>query len=251
MNILITNDDGIESEGLIVLKSYLEQEHDVWVAAPDRERSAVSHAITLRSGVTFAEVADREFACSGTPADCVLYALLGVLPFTPELIVSGINDGPNIGTDIIYSGTVAAARQASLMGYPSVAVSLVAEDSNKDFSPAASFILQNAATLTDLWSDTHFINVNVPNRIGSSADVWITHPAKRIYGDRLVLLSGIDGSRTYTLEGESNHAENDEGSDWDAVSAGAISISPIRLHPLNESENQAYHSTRFVGPETG
>ncbi len=247
MIILLTNDDGIESQGLITLRDTLEKSHDVWVSAPDRERSAMSHAVTLRSGVTFQKHGDRSFSCSGTPADCVLYALLGALPCVPDLVVSGINRGPNIGTDIVYSGTVAAARQAALMGCPGLAVSLASDDTPLDYIPAAEFILQNTAAFAELWNGGHFINVNVPGRVSHSAEVLVTHPAKRIYEDRLVVRSESDISRIFALNGAPNHAEYETGSDWEAVKAGAVSISPIVLHPLNEPGNEAYHSIKFKG----
>ncbi|MBT3274914.1 MAG: 5'/3'-nucleotidase SurE, partial [Spirochaetales bacterium] len=248
MKILLTNDDGIESIGLITLKTALEKSHDVWVVAPDRERSAMSHAVTLRDGVTFRQLGDQAFSCTGTPADCVLYSLLGALAFVPDLVMSGINRGPNIGTDIIYSGTVAAARQAALMGCPGIAVSLAGHDVNLDYTAAASFIVENAAALAGLWTDNHFININFPDKIVFSAGVCVTHPSRRVYEDNLVVRSESKTTKTFALEGALNYAEYEEGSDWEAIKSGAVSVSPILLHPLNQSGNEAYHSIKFKGP---
>lgn len=123
MKILLTNDDGIKSLGLRALQDVLGGEHEVWTVAPDRERSGSSHCISIKNPVRFHQVEERQFACGGTPADCVLFSCLGALPERPDLVISGINLGPNIGTDIIYSGTAAAARQAALMDIPAVAIS--------------------------------------------------------------------------------------------------------------------------------
>ena len=124
MRILLTNDDGIESPGLRELARALGGDHEVWVVAPESNRSGSSHSITLGNPARFRRVGEREFASAGTPADCVLYAILGVVPAPIDIVLSGINLGPNLGTDIVYSGTAAAARQGAFMRKPSVAVSL-------------------------------------------------------------------------------------------------------------------------------
>ena len=139
MKILITNDDGIFSEGITTLKNALIADHDVWVVAPDTERSGTSHAITLKDAVRMSRIDERTYSCGGTPADCVLYSLLGAVDLDPDIVVSGINHGPNIGTDIIYSGTVAAARQAALMDRPAVAVSVVGMQGPLNFELAAEW----------------------------------------------------------------------------------------------------------------
>jgi len=124
MNILITNDDGIESEGLKTLARVLSRDHRIMIVAPDGERSGKSHSISLGEPVRMRRMGENALACGGTPADCVLFSILGAVPEKPDIVVSGINRGPNLGTDIIYSGTAAAARQAALMGYAAVAVSV-------------------------------------------------------------------------------------------------------------------------------
>ncbi|TFG60697.1 MAG: 5'/3'-nucleotidase SurE, partial [Spirochaetales bacterium] len=105
MKILLTNDDGIQSPGLGALEDRLSSDHEIWVLAPDNERSGSSHAITLKGAVRMRNLSPRHISCNGTPADCVLYGLLGVLPERPDIVLSGINIGHNLGTDIVYSGT--------------------------------------------------------------------------------------------------------------------------------------------------
>jgi len=245
MRVLISNDDGIESPGLIALKEALDKEHDVWVTAPDRERSGTSHSITLREPVRFREVSPQMFACNGTPADTVLYALLGAIPVRPELIISGINRGPNLGTDIIYSGTAAAARQGALVGIPSIAVSVAPILPPFPYRHAARFVRMNLDILLGLWSSDHFININFPQESEEEYVVAITHPSRRIYSDRADEYVALNGDRYYFLSGEAIHAEEERGSDWNAIQEGHISISPVYLHPMNHEETHMYQAARF------
>lgn len=245
MRVLISNDDGILSPGLIALKEELQEEHEIWVTAPDRERSGTSHSITLRGPVRFRQVAERMFACNGTPADTVLYALLGAIPVKPDLIVSGINRGPNLGTDIIYSGTAAAARQGALVGIPSIAVSVAPVEPPFPYREAAGFLRRNLEILLGLWSSDHFININFPVSTGGSYKVDITHPSRRIYSDRADEYVHPNGDRYYFLTGEGIHAREEKGSDWNAIRDGNISISPVYLHPMNQDETHMYENAHF------
>ncbi len=250
MRVLVTNDDGIFSDGIEALRCALARRHEVWVVAPDVERSGISHAITLRDAVRMSRVDERSYSCGGTPADCVLYSLLGALEVRPEVVVSGINHGPNIGTDIIYSGTVAAARQAALMECPAVAVSLVGSRHRLDFARAADFVARNIELITTLWLPDHFLNINVPNALEPVPDVAITHPARRIYSDELVDFTAPRGDRYFFLHGSLDGAVAEEGSDWAAIKGGRISVSPVYLHPLNHAEDEAYHRAVFEPPTT-
>jgi 5'-nucleotidase len=131
MRILLTNDDGIQSDGLYALIDALngikdingKTLHEIWVVAPEHERSGVSHAMTLKRPTKLRRLGDFRYSCSGTPADCIIIAGLSVLHDAPNLVIYGINKGPNLGTDIVYSGTCGAARQAALEGIPSIAIS--------------------------------------------------------------------------------------------------------------------------------
>ncbi len=245
MRVLISNDDGIASPGLIALKEALEGEHDVWITAPDRERSGTSHSITLREPVRFRMAGPQMFACNGTPADTVLYALLGAIPVRPELIISGINRGPNLGTDIIYSGTAAAARQGALVGIPSIAVSVAPTKPPFPYQHAARFVRRNLDILLGLWNSDHFININFPQESEENYAVAITHPSRRIYSDRADEYTAPNGDKYYFLSGEAIHAEEEKGSDWNAVQEGYISISPVYLHPMNHEETHRYQTARF------
>jgi 5'-nucleotidase len=249
MIILLTNDDGIGSEGISTLRARLEEDHEVWTVAPDGERSGMSHAITLHGAVRIRRVGERSFSCVGTPADCILYSLLGAVDVSPDVIVSGINHGPNIGTDILYSGTVAAARQAALMNRPAVAVSLVEMDEPRNFDLAARFIAENLDLMVSLWHPDHLLNVNVPNVHGHRPRVRVTRPARRIYRDHLVDFSAPNGERFFFLQGTLNDAVIEEDSDWAAIRDSDISVSPIFLHPLNRSEDRAYHEAVFRQPD--
>jgi 5'-nucleotidase len=238
MIILLTNDDGIESPGLWILKEYLQKEHEVWITAPDRERSGTSHSITLKKAVCYKEKEKRVFSCDGTPADCILYSLLGALPVKPDVIVSGINIGPNLGTDIIYSGTAAAARQGAIMNIPSVAVSLDAHRKPFHFENAARFISMNLLELHEKWTPDYFFNVNVPNSPQTSGRWCFTFPARRKYNDRLVCFKSPENDFYYFMEGQPVETEAEEGSDWTALKSGNISVSPVFLHPLNHADEK-------------
>ena len=248
MKILLTNDDGIFSEGIATMRKALEPHHDVWTVAPDVERSGMSHAITLKDAVRVSEVGDRSYSCSGTPADCILHSLLGAIDVEPDLVISGINYGPNIGTDIVYSGTVAAARQAALMKRPAVAVSLVGMQGPLNFELAAQFVSQNVELIAELWLPDHFLNINVPNVFDESPPAVLTHPARRIYRDHLEQFTSPSGERYFFLLGTLDEAELEHGSDFEAVTDHKISVSPVYLHPVNHSEDGAYQAAEFVTP---
>ena len=245
MNILITNDDGIESPGLKALKSCFNSEHTVWVVAPERERSGTSHAITLKGPVRFRKIEERTYGCNGTPADCVLYSILGALETKPDLIVSGINLGPNLGTDIIYSGTAAAARQAALMGYPGVAVSVVSYSPPFFFASSAEFISRNLENFVSRWTPDHFININIPNNEESDSRVEITRPSMRIYRDKIENFAGPNGDRYFFLKGPLPGVQPEAGTDWDAVSRNNVSICPVHLYPQGHIGETLYRESDF------
>lgn len=166
MKILVTNDDGIHAPGLAALAEALAAEHDVTVVAPDRERSAVSHAITLHVPLRVTRIkngAARAMAVNGTPADCVKLALLELLDGPPDMVFSGINPGPNVGVNLHYSGTVSAAREAAILGYRAVAVSLSRHDP-AHYATAANFALRVAGWVAEEGLPKGvFLNVNVPD----------------------------------------------------------------------------------------
>jgi 5'-nucleotidase len=165
MRILVTNDDGYQSDGLTALIDALEGAgHQVWVCAPFEERSASSHSMTFHKEIVITEYAQNRFYCSGTPADCILYATKGkILPGSPDLVISGINYGYNISTDILYSGTVGAAREAALHGLKALAVSCSrGDDGTYPFDRAAAFVVEHLDDFYPLASKECLININIP-----------------------------------------------------------------------------------------
>jgi 5'-nucleotidase len=247
MRILLTNDDGVQSPGLISLKTVLGEKHEVWVLAPDGERSGTSHRITLKGPILREKLEERTYSCSGTPADCVIIALRGGLPVTPDFVISGINIGPNIGTDVIYSGTAAAARQAAIMGLPGLAVSLDSFTAPFHFEGLSRFVDKNLFFFQDLWRKDHFININAPN-LPEYAGVSICRLSRRVYHDKLLEFNAYNDHSYFFIQGFKVETLPEPGTDWDAVSRGCISISPVLLNPANRKEDAPYREARFELP---
>ncbi|MFP4483643.1 MAG: 5'/3'-nucleotidase SurE [Spirochaetaceae bacterium] len=246
MRVLLTNDDGIDSPGLEAIRDALEQDHEVWVLAPESERSAMSHYITIKDPVRCLQVDEQAFASSGSPADCVILGLLGALPIEPDVVVSGINIGPNLGTDIIYSGTAAAARQAAIMRKPGIALSIDGFDEPFHFEPFARFVREHLEELVSLWDVHHFININSPNTAEWNKPVEITSPSTRIYHDKLSEFRTPRGEVYFFMGGAPVTSELEPGTDWHAVSQGSISVSPIYINPVNHKEDAAYREAAFL-----
>jgi len=228
--ILVSNDDGIRAAGIQALYTALADLGEVWVVAPDREQSAASHALSLHRPLRAEQLEERHFAVDGTPTDCVNLAINGILPERPALVVSGINHGGNMGDDITYSGTVSAAMEATLLGIPAIALSLVGRDS-KDFRPAARFSCRLAETVLSrgLPPDT-LLNVNVPplpeEKLRGFA---VTRQGKRRYGDAIVEKIDPRGKKYYWIGGDDLGHVPMEGSDFSAVEDGYISVTPLHL----------------------
>lgn len=233
MLILVTNDDGIHSPGLRVLTNALQGLGRVAVVAPDRERSAISHALTLHSPLRAAEQAADCWSIDGTPTDCVNLGIHGLLRETPDLVVSGINQGANLGDDLTYSGTVAAAMEATLMGVPALAVSLAAERfTEEDFLWSGRWAARLAGMVRDhgLPADT-FLNVNIPR--GRPHGMKLTRQGKRRYADAVVRNTDPRG-RTYYWIGAGELSFHDlEGTDIHAVERGWVSVTPLHLDLTN------------------
>lgn len=229
--ILVSNDDGIHAEGLKCLSSALRDIANVVVVAPDYERSASSHSLTLHRPLRIVERAENVYTTNGTPTDCVMLGVMEVLKQKPDLVVSGINHGPNIGDDIHYSGTVAAAREAGLLGIPSFAISLATFE-HFEFKPAARFAVKLAEQVLrhSLPSDI-MLNVNVPN--GSADEEFeceITSQGKRTYGDHIIKKEDPRGKAYYWLGGGELGFQSIPGSDCDAISAGKIAVTPLKIN---------------------
>jgi 5'-nucleotidase len=246
MNLLLTNDDSISSEGIKALIRVLSPVHEVWVVAPETEKSGGSHSITIHDSLRVREVGPRRWSCRGTPADCTMISLLGFVPVKIDLVISGINHGPNLGTDILFSGTCAGARQGALMGVPSVALSMGIAAPPHDFTVAAEFALRNLDIFRELGTDDHFINVNVPFGATRETRPLITFPSRRLYGQELSTYRAPDGDMYCFISGALPGARPEEGSDSNVLEAGCISISPIHAHPRNwASIEESYRGVAF------
>ncbi|HEY3378290.1 MAG TPA: 5'/3'-nucleotidase SurE [Armatimonadota bacterium] len=235
--ILVTNDDGIFAEGISALRDALSAIGDVTVVAPERPRSASGHAITLhkplRADLVRMPWGGEGYATNGTPSDCVVLGILALMPHC-DLVVSGINLGPNLGEDLTYSGTVSAAMEGAICGKPAIAVS-VADYEHPDYGPAARFTarLARQVLLHGLPSDV-LLNVNVPNLPSDElGEPVITHQGKRRYEGRVEQRIDPRGRAYYWLGGEIIEDISGAGSDGEAVMAGKISITPLHLNLTN------------------
>ncbi|MDR1901090.1 MAG: 5'/3'-nucleotidase SurE [Treponema sp.] len=260
MNILLTNDDGIESEGIQKLALALRDEgkHDLYVIAPDGNRSGVSHSISfLYAPVRLREHSLNTWSCSGNPADCVMVATLGGLPVKPDLVLSGINRGANLGTDIVYSGTAAAARQAVLHGVPAIALSLagnlsVREDEGAGYfwDMAVSFIMEKLPELIRMCAKDIFINMNIPNSRNGPLGMLSTYPCIQQYMDELSTMKAPDGQTYCFMKLGSASFRGEPGSDIEAVQRNYVSVSPIFVHPTAGS-GLSSSSSFGVSPQEG
>lgn len=229
--ILVCNDDGYRSEGITALAQSLRELGTVYVVAPDRERSAAGHSLTLSHPLRVEKVGTRMYAVDGTPTDCVNLAVNGILRGrTISLVASGINKGANMGDDITYSGTVSAAMEGTLLGIPSIAVSLVSRNHFR-FEPSARFTLEVAKkVLRDGLPKDTLLNINLPNVDPAGIPgVRVTRQGKRIYGDAIVEKRDPRGRKYYWIGGDSLDREDIPGSDLEAVEQRFISVTPLRL----------------------
>jgi 5'-nucleotidase len=232
MRILLSNDDGVGSPGIDALAAALRGQHEVWIVAPDRERSGCSHAITVDGPVVTRRRGEREFACSGLPVDCVNMALAHVLPEAPDIVVSGINHGANLGTDVLYSGTAAAARQATLRGVPALAVS-VCGSPPWHFGPAAAFVAANIALLPGLCppGSMRFVNVNFPNLARGPALVREAALARTRYTAEGESFRAPSGEVYHFYVGRLEADADEALTDFAVVHAGAASFTLVEALP--------------------
>lgn len=225
--ILVTNDDGYFSPGIEALARALDPLGHVVVVAPQTEASAVGHALTLRRPLRIEQVGERVYAVDGTPTDCVNLAISEVLDAKPDLVVSGINKGLNIGDDVTYSGTIAGALEAALLGYPAIAVSQKFTRGPWDFGPAASIAASLATALLDQPLPVRtFLSVNVPH--GTPKGIRVTVQAKRNHITKIDRRLDPRDRPYYWIEEASDDWEHDPRSDHQAVLDGFISVTPLQ-----------------------
>ena len=261
MIILVTNDDGYQAEGITTLETVLaEAGHEVWLCAPSGERSAQSHAMTFQGKVRFVRYDAKHYHCSGTPADCILYGLGGkAVPVVPDVVISGINHGYNASTDILYSGTVGAASEAALRGFPAIAISARRdrETGRFPFKEAATFLAENLEHLVPLCNHEVILNINVPPvpngqwRVGEVGqldyfDLVESSSTKKstsydVSSSKIGLAYGDDAngvaigdevtfSLRHEVPPELRHAN--AKADYLLLSEGFISVTPLVVHPV-------------------
>jgi len=239
--ILLTNDDGISAPGLETLVTSLEGIGDLYIVAPENEQSAVAHALTLHRPLNVRRLSGRSYSINGTPTDCVVLAVNRILPCRPDIIVSGINRGGNLGDNITYSGTVAAAMEGTLLGIPSVAVSLVLSYNNdygimqlrEKFSRASEYVrrLIETAIAQGVPADT-LLNINIPDTEDIKG-VKITRQGRLSYDNAIKEIDDPWGRRCYWIGGGSPQWETGNNTDLDAIKQGYVSITPVHLDMTN------------------
>ncbi len=231
LNILLSNDDGINAEGLIVLEKIVRSMgHNVFIVAPDKNQSATSHSLTLTKPLRINEISKNKWETTGTPTDCVLIATHGLINEKMDMIISGINHGPNMGEDILYSGTVAAAMEGHLMGVPAIAISL-ATYNEKDFTNCKNVIIPIIDFILNLDNKRIFINVNIPNIKNKKINgIKITELGSRVYSDILIEKSDPRGKKYYWIGGSEPTYEDIEGTDFEAIANNYISITPLHTN---------------------
>jgi 5'-nucleotidase len=235
MRILCSNDDGILARGLGILERSAQDLGEVWVVAPDREQSATSHSLTLHHPLRPVKLADRRWQVDGTPTDCVMLAIEALMPARPDYVLSGINHGPNMGEDVLYSGTVAAAMEGLALGVPSIAVSFAGriQGTNEPLLDeqvdVLARLLRHLTSLPAFPPDT-LLNVNLPAIPASEVKgVRLTRLGRRVFSDSLTPMKDPWGREIFWIGGGSVEWSGSADSDFRAVAEGFISITPLHL----------------------
>lgn len=235
MHILLSNDDGYQSSGIRCLAASLRKHSNVVVVAPDRDRSGASNSLTLDQPIRPREVADGFVCVDGTPTDCVHLALTGLMTHEPDIVISGINAGANLGDDVLYSGTVAAAMEGRFLGLPSIAVSLVLGDGGHyDTAARVVDLLLEHLRANAVPRDT-ILNVNVPDCEWSALrGIRVTRLGQRHRAEPIVRDADPRGRTIYWIGAPGNEQDAGPGTDFDAVRTGHVSITPLRIDLTRE-----------------
>ena len=229
--ILCTNDDGIYASGLSILSRIAGSLGSVTVVAPDRQQSASSHSLTLHRPLRLTEAAARSYVVDGTPTDCVLLGVSQLYDEAPDLVLSGINHGPNMGEDVLYSGTVAAAMEATILGIPAIAISYAGDDETRveGYVDILHRLLSDLLRHRDFPPET-FFNVNLPDRAADEIEgIRVTSLGRRIYLDSLTRSRDPRGREYFWIGGGESRWRGREDSDFRAVQAGYVSLTPLHL----------------------
>ena len=238
MKILVSNDDGYSAPGLVALVDALKPLAEVLVVAPERDRSGASNSLTLTRPLRMNQAPNGCYVVDGTPTDCVHLALCGALDFEPDLVVSGINAGANMGDDVIYSGTVAAAMEGRFLGLPAIAVS-VADHSPRFFSTAAHVAAELVANLSDLAvaSET-ILNVNVPDvALDELAGYELARLGRRHKAEPVHKMRDPRGRTVYWIGAAGPEADAGPGTDFYAVNNARVAVTPLHSDLTNLSSN--------------
>jgi 5'-nucleotidase len=244
-HILLTNDDGYQAEGLRVLAAAFEGFATVSIVAPSREQSGTAQSLTLRQPIVCNKIGEREWAIDGTPADCVIVALHKLLPEKPDMVISGINHGANLGENVYYSGTVGAAREGALHHIPSVAMSLCSKKTEAKFENSARVARAAAEQiLKEGLPDQVLLNVNVPEPWNGG--VKFTRQSQKITRNQLTEGKDPRGRSYFWLYEQRIDKDVEPDTDYAAIFSGAVSITPLHLDPTHtESLN---HLSRWTAP---
>lgn len=229
MHVLVSNDDGVDAPGLHCLAERLRERARVTVVAPDRDRSGASNSLTLDMPIRAEQVGEATLKVSGTPTDCVHLAFTGLLADEPDMVVSGINSNANLGDDVIYSGTVAAAMEGRFLGLPAIAVSLAGGGGERRYETAAEAVMRLLGRLREdpLPTDT-ILNVNVPNLPWDVVEGFrVTRLGHRHRAEQISRIEDPRGRPLYWIGPPGAEQDAGEGTDFHALNAGYISVTPI------------------------
>jgi len=237
VKILVSNDDGYFAPGITLLAEALRQLGEVTVVAPERDRSGASNSLTLDRPLTVRRAPNGYFSVNGTPTDCVHIAVTGLLDFTPDVVVSGVNLGANMGDDTIYSGTVAAAVEGYLLGIPSIAVSLTSK-AGAHFESAIGVALKMVERLRrQPFGEPVLLNVNVPDIAPAKlGGMEVTRLGKRHKAEPVVKLQTPRGETAYWIGPAGAAADAGPGTDFHAVESGRVSVTPLRMDLTHGSQ---------------
>lgn len=240
MRILISNDDGYRARGIVALREALQGLGDLTVVAPDRNRSGASNSLTLEVPLRVAQAETDIFYVQGTPTDCVHLAISGLFPFEPDMVVSGINDGSNLGDDVLYSGTVAAATEGRFLGKPAVAISLNTDglrgDATRHFETGAHFARVIVERLKSNPYGRAVLNVNVPNiPIDAVKGIKVTRLGNRHRAEAVIRAEDPRGRPVYWIGPAGAGQDAGPGTDFHAVAEGFVSVTPLTVDLTNHA----------------
>lgn len=246
--ILLTNDDGIEARGLKVLQESLRSLGRVVTVAPSEERSASGHGLTIHHPIRITPLREDYYSVSGTPVDCVIFAFRKILSRLPDLVVSGINHGPNLGDDVHYSGTVAAAREAAFYQIPALAVSLVSRDKD-DYSNAGAFTSRLIREFHPWgWPGGTFLNVNIPG--GSPVGYRVTRQGSKRIASHIEEKEDPRGRAYYWIGQDPSVWQVEAETDYQAISDGFVSVTPLQRDQTDYRSLRAFQDKSFSPTES-